>query len=68
VGHQPAPTSGADPGAGVDTIVDLPQVGQNLHDHPVVMANWRSPDTPGLPELVTPESMGLWRREGRGRA
>jgi choline dehydrogenase len=51
---------------GIDTLVDLPQVGRNLQDHPVVMANWRSPETPGLPELVTPESMELWRREGRG--
>jgi choline dehydrogenase len=34
-------------GLGIEVVADIPQVGENLHDHPIIMATYSSPA--GLP-------------------
>jgi choline dehydrogenase len=51
---------------GIDVIVDSPLVGAGLRDHPMCLPAWHTPDVPTIAEEVTPASMELWQREGRG--
>ena len=56
--------SGVGPGAhlrevGVDVLVDLPGVGQNLHDHPVVPLVFR---TEGVSDLLNHNNLGQFLR------
>jgi choline dehydrogenase len=51
---------------GIEAIVDAPQVGGNLQDHPSVVPMWRTPGTRNVWEEATPENMALWESEGRG--
>jgi choline dehydrogenase len=51
---------------GIDIIVDAPNVGEGLQDHPWCLPTWRTPDTRNLWEEATPENIALWQREGRG--
>ncbi|WP_370289987.1 GMC family oxidoreductase [Nocardioides sp.] len=56
--------SGVGPGAhlrevGVDVLVDLPGVGQNLHDHPVVPLVFR---TRGVTDLLNHNNLGQFLR------
>ncbi|HEY5858114.1 MAG TPA: GMC family oxidoreductase N-terminal domain-containing protein [Aldersonia sp.] len=52
---------------GVDTVVDLPGVGQNLHDHPVVCVMWRTVDASDIAiDYVNPKRLIQWQLTGRG--
>jgi choline dehydrogenase len=52
---------------GLDTVSDAPRVGDGLQDHPVCLPEWRTPGLRSFPEeAALPESLELWRREGRG--
>jgi choline dehydrogenase len=50
----------------IDVIVDAPQVGDGLQDHPWCLPMWRTPGIRNLLEEATPDNLALWRREGRG--
>ncbi len=51
---------------GVDVVVDLPGVGQNLHDHPAAPLVWHTKDTSDLAELNTLLNFGKAKAAGRG--
>jgi choline dehydrogenase len=51
---------------GVEVRVNLPGVGQNLHDHPVVPMLWRTKNTTDLTDLATPARLVQWQTLGRG--
>ena len=50
----------------VDVVVDLPGVGQNLHDHPAAPLVWHTKDTTDLAELNTLLNFGKAKAAGRG--
>ncbi len=63
--------SGVGPGAhlrevGVDVVVDLPGVGENLHDHPAAPVVLRTRDTTDLAELSTLANLLRARATGTG--
>ena len=63
--------SGIGPGAhlrevGVDVAVDLPGVGENLHDHPAAPLVWHTRDTSDLAELNTLANFGRAKALGTG--
>jgi len=51
---------------GVDVVADLPRVGEGLQDHPQVLLEWGTPDTPSLAAEMTPENLAEWQATGRG--
>jgi choline dehydrogenase len=51
---------------GVDVVVDLPGVGQNLHDHPAVPLLWSTRGTSDLAEASTLANLARWRASGKG--
>ncbi|MHA6792069.1 GMC family oxidoreductase [Pseudonocardia bannensis] len=51
---------------GVDVLVDLPGVGENLHDHPAVPLLWRSRGTSDLVDALSPARLIQWQALGRG--
>ncbi|HEY0695203.1 MAG TPA: GMC family oxidoreductase N-terminal domain-containing protein, partial [Kribbella sp.] len=52
---------------GIDTVVDLPSVGQNLHDHPTVPIIWTTRDSTDIFDLaMAPEAMAQWQETHRG--
>lgn len=51
---------------GIAPKVDLPGVGQNLHDHPVVPLLWFTKGTSDLADLATPANLVQWQVLGRG--
>lgn len=51
---------------GVDTRVDLPGVGANLQDHPVVPLIWHTRGTTDLAELNNLRNFGRWKARGSG--
>jgi choline dehydrogenase len=51
---------------GIDVVLDAPEVGRGLQDHPTVTAMWHSPGTKGIWEGVNARSLLLWRTLGRG--
>ncbi|HEV8556454.1 MAG TPA: GMC family oxidoreductase N-terminal domain-containing protein [Actinophytocola sp.] len=51
---------------GVDVAVNLPGVGENLHDHPVAGVLWTTRDTTDLVDLATMRRLLRWQVTGRG--
>jgi choline dehydrogenase len=51
---------------GVDPRVDLPGVGANLQDHPVVPLIWHTRGTTDLTELNTLRNFARWKARGTG--
>jgi choline dehydrogenase len=51
---------------GITTLVDLPGVGENLHDHPVVPLLWRTKGLSDLADGATLPRMLQWKTLGRG--
>ncbi|NMH97039.1 GMC family oxidoreductase [Pseudonocardia acidicola] len=51
---------------GVDVVVDLPGVGENLHDHPAVPLLWQTRGTSDLVDFVNPARLVQWQALGRG--
>ena len=51
---------------GVDTRVDLPGVGANLQDHPVVPLIWHTRGTTDLAELNNLRNFARWKARGSG--
>ncbi|SDI81083.1 choline dehydrogenase [Frankineae bacterium MT45] len=51
---------------GIDVAVDLPGVGENLHDHPAVPMIWRTKNTRDLVEQLTLRYVMQWKATGRG--
>lgn len=51
---------------GIDVTVDLPGVGENLHDHTMTPLVWATHDSTDLLELASPENMALWAAKRGG--
>jgi choline dehydrogenase len=52
---------------GIPTVVDLPGVGANLHDHPAAPLVWRTSGTTDLAvDLLTPLRLAAWQLTGHG--
>lgn len=51
---------------GIDVIVHLPGVGENLHDHTMVPLVWGTQHSSDLLELATAENMAVWQRGDGG--
>ncbi|TSD99744.1 choline dehydrogenase [Skermania sp. ID1734] len=51
---------------GIDVEVDLPGVGENLHDHPVVPLLWHTKDTSDITDFVNPRRLIQWQLTGKG--
>ena len=51
---------------GVQPVVDLPGVGENLHDHPFVVGVWDAPDGGGLADAEKPKYLLEWLLRGSG--
>lgn len=51
---------------GIDPVVDLPGVGANLQDHPVVPLIWRTRGTTDLAEQSTIGNLLRWKARGNG--
>ncbi|MEV6279349.1 GMC family oxidoreductase N-terminal domain-containing protein [Nocardia sp. NPDC051832] len=51
---------------GIEPVVDLPGVGENLHDHPVTPFLWYSKDTTDLADFSNPARLMQWKLAGRG--
>lgn len=47
---------------GIDVVVNLPGVGENLHDHPMVPLVWATRNTTDLLDLASPQNMERWQR------
>lgn len=50
---------------GIEPLVDLP-VGEGLQDHPLVIAQFATPEVPNFFEELTPEAFERWQRERQG--
>jgi choline dehydrogenase len=51
---------------GVEVLVSLPEVGENLHDHPAAGILWRTKGTTDLVNLTTTTQLLRWKLGGRG--
>ncbi|MBU3061356.1 GMC family oxidoreductase N-terminal domain-containing protein [Nocardia sp. NEAU-G5] len=51
---------------GIDVALDLPGVGENLHDHPVTPMLWRTQGISDLGDFETPLRLLQWQLGGRG--
>lgn len=51
---------------GIDVVADVPQVGDNLQDHPMVPAMWSTPKVRNFWEMEKARYHLLWRLFGRG--
>lgn len=51
---------------GIDVLVHLPGVGENLHDHPAAPVLWRTTGSTDLVNLSTPGRLLRWQLTGRG--
>ena len=51
---------------GIDVIVDLPGVGENLHDHTMVPLVWGTEHSTDLLELATAENLAMWQHGDGG--
>ena len=49
---------------GVPVVVDAPEVGQGLQDHPLCLPEWHTPGTPSLWELAMAEDFERRPRQG----
>jgi choline dehydrogenase len=50
----------------IDVAVNLPGVGENLHDHPAAGVLWTTKDTTDLVDLATPSRLIRWQVTGKG--
>ena len=51
----------------ISLVVDAPEVGGRLQDHPMCLPSWRTPGITSLwAEMAAPDAMDRWQREGRG--
>ncbi|MGH3466458.1 MAG: GMC family oxidoreductase, partial [Thermocrispum sp.] len=50
----------------IDVAVDVPGVGQNLQDHPIVPLLWFTKGTSDLVDYSTPARLAQWQLLGRG--
>lgn len=46
---------------GIDVRVDLPGVGENLHDHTMTPIVWATQGSTDLLEMASPENLALWQ-------
>ena len=51
---------------GVEVLVNLPEVGENLHDHPAAPVLWRTKETTDLVNLANTTALLRWKLTGRG--
>lgn len=51
---------------GIDAVADVPQVGENLQDHPMVPAMWSTPKVRNFWEMENARSHLIWWLFGRG--
>ncbi|MGW0043260.1 GMC family oxidoreductase [Rhodococcus sp. NPDC003348] len=52
---------------GIDVVADLPGVGENLHDHPVLPVLWHTTGTTDLKDITAPPArFAQWKVAGRG--
>jgi choline dehydrogenase len=51
---------------GVEPLVDLPGVGENLHDHPAAGLIWHTRGTTDLSDYESPGRLLQWKLTGRG--
>lgn len=51
---------------GIDVVLDAPEVGRGLQDHPTVAAMWHAPSTKGIWEGIGTRAFLLWQSLGRG--
>jgi choline dehydrogenase len=51
---------------GLDVLVDLPGVGENLHDHPAAGLVWTTRGTTDLADFSSPARLLQWQLTGRG--
>ncbi|MCU1691870.1 MAG: glucose-methanol-choline oxidoreductase [Frankiales bacterium] len=51
---------------GIDVVVDSPQVGQNLQDHPQVFLHYDTPGATTLAEAADPKHMEEWQTSRTG--
>jgi choline dehydrogenase len=51
---------------GVDVVVDLAGVGQNLHDHPACPVIWHTKDTTDIAEFLGLPALVRWKARGTG--
>ena len=51
---------------GIDVALDLPGVGENLHDHPVTPVLWRTRGISDLGDFEGPLRLLQWQLRGRG--
>ncbi len=51
----------------IDVVVDAPDVGARLQDHPMCLPSWRTPGITSLwEEFARPDSLERWQRDGSG--
>jgi choline dehydrogenase len=50
----------------IEVVLDAPEVGRGLQDHPTVTAMWHAPGTKAIWEGVNPRNFLLWQSLGRG--
>jgi choline dehydrogenase len=51
---------------GIDAKVDLPGVGENLHDHTMTPIVWATQGSTDLLEMASPENLELWQNRRGG--
>ncbi len=51
---------------GIDVVANVPDVGENLHDHPAAAILWRTTGTSDLVELAGTSALLRWKLTGRG--
>jgi choline dehydrogenase len=51
---------------GIDVVVDSPNVGVGLQDHPLCAPQWTTPSLPSMVEEATPENLALWQQQREG--
>ncbi|MGZ6804094.1 MAG: GMC family oxidoreductase [Nocardioidaceae bacterium] len=51
---------------GIDVVVDLPGVGQNLHDHPAAPMLWHTRGTTDIAEAASLGNLLRWKATGSG--
>lgn len=52
---------------GVDPLVDSPNVGQHLQEHPLALLNWRCRDANTLDDAASPKYLAPWLAKGKGK-
>jgi choline dehydrogenase len=52
---------------GIAPLVDAPNVGSHLMEHPMVFVNWRTHATPTLDDAADPRYLVPWLAGGRGK-